>query len=181
VALSADVEIGAHSMTHPLLSTLTTEQSREEIVDSKHYLEALLKKPITCFCYPSGDYTKEHVDQVRSAGFTLARTTKRFHLERSSTLLEMPTSIHAYRHWSDMWDIAKFSRGNPIAFFRYLFHWDALAIAMFDRVLSSGGVFHLWGHSWEIEKNGHWQALQRVLRHISGRAGVSYLPNSALI
>ena len=27
-----------------------------------------------------------------------------------------------------------------------------------------GGVFHLWGHSWELEQTAQWQRLDAVLR-----------------
>jgi len=30
--------------------------------------------------------------------------------------------------------------------------------------LECGGVFHLWGHSWEVQQTGQWQRLDEVLR-----------------
>jgi hypothetical protein len=30
-----------------------------------------------------------------------------------------------------------------------------------------GGVFHLWGHSWEIEEKGQWENLEAVLKTMS--------------
>jgi hypothetical protein len=40
--------------------------------------------------------------------------------------------------------------------------WVATAEATLEHVLKSGGVFHAWGHSWEIEEMGEWQNLERV-------------------
>jgi hypothetical protein len=51
---------------------------------------------------------------------------------------------------------------------------------VFDEVLAKGGVFHLWGHSWEVDKNNDWYALRRVLDYISQRPEVTYLANSGL-
>jgi hypothetical protein len=64
---------------------------------------------------------------------------------------------------------------------RQLWNWDDLAIALFDQTLTTGGVFHLWGHGWEIDVRRDWKRLERVLDHIGGRPGVSYLPNGALV
>jgi len=51
---------------------------------------------------------------------------------------------------------------------------------MFDRVMATGGVYHLWGHSWEIEERGEWERLERVLSYIGRHEGVSYVSNSEL-
>jgi peptidoglycan-N-acetylglucosamine deacetylase len=51
---------------------------------------------------------------------------------------------------------------------------------MFDRALRDGGVFHLWGHSWEIERNGDWDRLARVCEYIAGRTEVDYRTNADL-
>jgi len=42
-------------------------------------------------------------------------------------------------------------------------------------------VFHLWGHSWEIEKYDMWKKLEKLLQHISNRKNCVYLSNSELI
>ena len=51
---------------------------------------------------------------------------------------------------------------------------------LFDRVLNMGGVFHLWGHSWEISQHNQWAALERVLAYVAHRPGVRYLTNGAI-
>ena len=42
--------------------------------------------------------------------------------------------------------------------------WLELGKAKFDRVLRKGGVWHLYGHPWEIEKLGLWAQLEEMLR-----------------
>jgi len=39
-----------------------------------------------------------------------------------------------------------------------------LCLRMLDRVATRGGVFHLWGHSWEVDRLGLWDELEEVLR-----------------
>jgi glycosyltransferase involved in cell wall biosynthesis/peptidoglycan/xylan/chitin deacetylase (PgdA/CDA1 family) len=177
--LSRDFEIGAHTMTHPRLTEVSDTVARKEIVDSKQYLERLLKKPVTTFCYPGGNYVAKHVAIVRDAGFAYARTVRRHCFNLKGSLLENNTTINAYIHYQDLWKIARFTHFNPIRTYQY-FQWDALAKAMFDRVLQEGGVYHLWGHSWEIDNHGDWDKLEDVLSYISKHREVQYVTNGEL-
>ena len=45
--------------------------------------------------------------------------------------------------------------------------WDRIAIETLDFVVDNGGVWHLWGHSWEINNHNDWGRLEGVLRRIS--------------
>ena len=69
------VEVGAHTMTHPVLSVLPAAAQRDEIQRSKVRLEEILRVPVTSFSYPYGtpsDYTPETVSLVREVGFACA-------------------------------------------------------------------------------------------------------------
>lgn len=74
------MEIGGHTVTHPILTSLPPSQARNEIVEGKEQLEALLGEPITSFAYPNGkpgqDYCDEHVRMVQEAGFSCAVSTR---------------------------------------------------------------------------------------------------------
>lgn len=73
---ASGMEIGAHTVTHPILAELGPERAEREIRDSKRRLEALTGRPVTVFAYPNGkpgrDYRREHVDMVRELGFEAA-------------------------------------------------------------------------------------------------------------
>jgi peptidoglycan/xylan/chitin deacetylase (PgdA/CDA1 family) len=75
----AGIEIGAHTMTHPILTRIDADSARREIADSKHTLEALLGAPVTMFAYPNGrphqDYAAEHVRLAKECGFDCALST----------------------------------------------------------------------------------------------------------
>ena len=77
VALGRDglVEIGAHSVSHPHLSTLDTAGQREEIQRCKAYLEGIVSRPVTSFAYPHGDFAPVTATLVREAGFASACST----------------------------------------------------------------------------------------------------------
>ena len=178
--LAKNFEIGAHTMTHRSLTKLTHVEVQNEVVLSKEYLERVIGKSVTSFCYPRGKYTREIVAIIRHVGFTVARTVKRYSFAKSEDSLEMQTSVHTYDHWSDMVTMLRFVNYNPITFFKVWRRWDRLAIYMFDRVKEKGGVFHLWGHSWELEKKDGWKRLERVLQHIGNRDDVAYVTNSEI-
>jgi len=69
------IEIGAHTVTHVMLSTLSEESQRDEILGSKVHLEEILGRPVSSFAYPFGrrsDYDSRTVDVVRQSGFRCA-------------------------------------------------------------------------------------------------------------
>ncbi|HEY8708836.1 MAG TPA: polysaccharide deacetylase family protein [Burkholderiaceae bacterium] len=75
----AGMQIGAHTVTHPILATLSPGAARDEIVNGKRRLEAIIDEPVSLFAYPNGrpdrDYTAQTVALVREAGFDAAVTT----------------------------------------------------------------------------------------------------------
>lgn len=73
------IEIGAHTVSHPILTSLDDESARHEIVAGKEQLESVLGKPVRLFAYPNGkagkDFDARHVAMAREAGFMAAFTT----------------------------------------------------------------------------------------------------------
>ena len=79
--------IGAHTVSHPILSRLSVDRARAEVIESKRTIEARCGIAPRAFAYPNGaeaDYTPEVVELVRSAGFECAVTT-RFGLNTART------------------------------------------------------------------------------------------------
>lgn len=176
--ISQDFEIGAHSMTHRRLPTISEQEAARELVESKAVLEEVTAKEIPVFCYPGGAYNKTHVQLVKDAGFRYARTVDRYTFSVGDPY-EAGTSLHVYDHWSDLPQIARFSKFRPLRALRSL-RWDFLGKAMFDRVLNEGGIYHIWGHSWEIDQHGDWARLEEFFRYISANPKVRYVTNGEL-
>jgi peptidoglycan/xylan/chitin deacetylase (PgdA/CDA1 family) len=66
------VEIGSHTVTHPILSTLRDHESAQEIATSRSQLEEQLGRSIEVFAIPNGtpkDYRPSQVKQIREAGY----------------------------------------------------------------------------------------------------------------
>ena len=94
------VEIGAHTLTHPVLSALPAAEQRTEIQGSKSRLESILRHPVTSFAYPYGsrsDYTAETVALVRDAGFTYACSNCAQVVWRGSDTFQLPRVL--VRDW----------------------------------------------------------------------------------
>jgi len=176
--LGHDFEIGAHTLTHPRLPVISNEEAEKEIVGSKVALEQITGGTVSSFCYPYGSYTDVHVRLVRDAGYRYARTVARYEF-RLDNPYEAGTSVQAYSHRLDPWRIAYFARFRPLKTLRYL-EWDVLARDMFDRVMNRGGIYHLWGHSWEIDEHNDWERLADVFRYISAKPKVKYVTNGEL-
>jgi peptidoglycan/xylan/chitin deacetylase (PgdA/CDA1 family) len=73
------IDIGAHTVTHPILARSASDDAWHEIVESKRSLESLLGHWVALFAYPNGrpsdDYGDEHVRMAKEAGFKAAVST----------------------------------------------------------------------------------------------------------
>lgn len=73
----AGVELGAHTVNHLVLSSLTPDEQRREIDESRRDLERWLGHPVRSFAYPYGrswDYNADTVAILRELGFASAIT-----------------------------------------------------------------------------------------------------------
>jgi len=109
------IEIGAHTVTHPILTSLDDASAMQEIRDSKRELEAIVGKPVTLFAYPNGkvgkDFDHRHVAMVREAGFQAAFTTAVGAITRHHDRYQLPRS----RPWDE----------TPMRFALRLLQWLA--------------------------------------------------------
>jgi peptidoglycan/xylan/chitin deacetylase (PgdA/CDA1 family) len=84
------VEIGAHTVTHPALSTQPAAVQWAEIRQSKLDLEAWLGRPINSFAYPYGLYSEPSVTAVRESGFKYACACLSRTVQWNSNLFLLP-------------------------------------------------------------------------------------------
>ena len=102
--MAADgIEIGAHSVSHPILSKISPENLANEIAGSKNAIESELRQPVVSFCYPNGqeeDINNQVVAHVQKAGFSGA--TYGCHLD-----------------FSDLYKLPRMGIGNDMVDFRW--------------------------------------------------------------
>lgn len=99
------VSIESHTVTHPILATLTGTQARWELTESKRRLEEITGKPVRHFCVPRAGGTSPVARMVVEAGYLtcsgLAKGTARL----SGDPMRLPR-IAVERHH----DVARFAR-----------------------------------------------------------------------
>lgn len=66
------VSFESHTLTHPMLSRISTERVRHEVRESKRMIESIIGAPVHFFCYPRGDFTPEVQRIVREEGYLAA-------------------------------------------------------------------------------------------------------------
>lgn len=89
-----DIEIGGHTVTHPILTRINDTSARAEIMDNKLHLERIIGKPVRLFAYPNGkkdaDFGPRHVQMVKDAGYAAAFTTAAGAATGGHELFELP-------------------------------------------------------------------------------------------
>lgn len=187
--LGSAFEIGAHTLDHVTLTRANDHHAWQQIVDSKSWLEDNTGVPCLMFCPPQGKYSSRHLEMVRKAGYLGLRGVELASLDcprPKAGLMLMPTSVQAYPH-------------DPFAFFRnaikraafgnlwrYIVYgrssdWPEFAGSLLSGAIEDGGVFHLWGHSWELQQTGQWQRLDQVLALMGGIADQALVLTNAQI
>jgi peptidoglycan/xylan/chitin deacetylase (PgdA/CDA1 family) len=182
--LKQGFEIGAHTVTHKVLISLDKEMLTREVCGSKQLMEDQLGEEVRMFCYPRGRYDSRVIDSVQESGFLGARTTRMFSQSMRFERFEMPTSLQAFPHppLDYLKNLGK--RGNLPGFARYISKyarcksWVEMGKIMFDEAMREGGVWHIYGHSWELEELGLWDQLQELFSYVANRPGVIYATNS---
>lgn len=185
--LDMGMEIGGHTMTHPDLTTLDDKQLRWELQTSKSELENYVQQPVRTFCYPFGYFNRQVRDAVGVAGYDLARTTEAFRTTTGSDPLLVPVTMQIFPHGMKTHLKHSIRRRNFPGLTNWLLRYrgssnmDTIVAQALDQVHASGGVLHIWGHSWELERFELWDTLERLLDMLAGRDDLEYVTNAALI
>lgn len=107
----AGMQIGAHTVSHPILAGLSDAAALAEISDSKRRLEAILDEPVRLFAYPNGrpglDFTDRTVQLAREACFEAAVTTAKGVADVQSDVFRLPRYTP--------WDRSQFRFGARLA------------------------------------------------------------------
>jgi len=181
-------EIGAHTINHAVLTTVTDEIARQEIAESRRYIADATGRDCTMFCAPQGKFTPAHVQMIRDAGLAGLRTVEMWSTDwprprqaansaNRFDFAEMPTTLQAHPQTAASIARNLLKRRAVSNAWLYLKHgraagtdWPTQATALLKHVLEHGGVFHLWGHSWELEAYDQWAKLEAVLAQLRDAA-----------
>lgn len=184
--LAKNFEIGAHTVNHLPLKSMSDAQAFEEISGGKKWLEDLLGKPCISFCYPRGKFNSATPGLVKKAGFLGGRTC----LFNLHTFPENPflwgLSTHAYSHSKAIQLRHAALEGNYRGLVNFLStykgttDWRRHFNLALDHVEKNGGIAHLYFHSWEVDELKQWDAIEAVFGEISRRKGFTRATNGEL-
>jgi peptidoglycan/xylan/chitin deacetylase (PgdA/CDA1 family) len=93
MADSGLVEIGSHTVSHPILSSINDDESRWQLIESRAQIEQKLGIKVKWFCFPNGksmDYRPSQVQQVKDAGYDGAFVTRFDLVTRTTNVYELP-------------------------------------------------------------------------------------------
>jgi peptidoglycan/xylan/chitin deacetylase (PgdA/CDA1 family) len=173
--LSQSFEIGAHTLDHLAIDQLSDLEASTQLSGSREWVEELTGKSCRVFCFPGGKFRSRQLQLVRQAGFQAARTVELLSVAKPPLVCGLhiiPTTIQAFPHGAFAYarNAAKRFSTAHFASLPAAIHsrgWIFLAEEMLNRAIDEGGVFHLWGHSWEIEEQGEWENLEVFLKVMS--------------
>lgn len=83
-------EIGAHSVTHPFLTSLDNVALEFELRESQSQASAYAGRQVDGFCYPSGDADERVMAAARAAGYQYACAVRRGIAEAGSNRMDLP-------------------------------------------------------------------------------------------
>jgi peptidoglycan/xylan/chitin deacetylase (PgdA/CDA1 family) len=91
---AAGMEIGAHTVRHPILQQVPLAEAEEEIAQGRARLQAITGSPVDVLAYPNGkpgvDYGKDHVALARRLGFRFAVSTSPALARAADDPLQLP-------------------------------------------------------------------------------------------
>lgn len=86
--------IGGHTHTHPILTKITLDEARQDILTNRMALRDITGETPQLFAYPNGrpltDYLREHRDLVKEAGYRAAFCTARGVATRETDMFQLP-------------------------------------------------------------------------------------------
>jgi peptidoglycan/xylan/chitin deacetylase (PgdA/CDA1 family) len=92
------ISIGAHTVSHPSLPSLSAQEQREEIGQSRNALERLTGSPIRRLAYPFGDYDDRSIEIARDLGFDYAVSVETGSVRDAAARFRLPR--HDVKNWT---------------------------------------------------------------------------------
>lgn len=149
--IAKSFEIGSHTLTHPKLTRIRPAIAWSEISHSRKYLQDEFGQDVESFAYPRGYANPELQVMVKEAGYTNARSTLVGYIHESENPFFTQTTVHVGYNRKEY-------AGKT---------WLEYAKHMLNQALKTpDSVYHLFGHSWEIDKNDGWYDLEELFKEL---------------
>lgn len=145
--------VGSHSYSHKHLKrdVLSVSQAEFEIFESRRFWQDETGQAVDTFCYPRGRFDPEYKEMVARAGYVGARGVGVGSLDGGDDPYYRSATVHV--------GIGRREYGG-LSWLEYARSMVRVAGGMVDP------VFHMFGHSWEIEGRGEWGNLESFLKEL---------------
>ena len=153
-------EVACHTAQHPTIARCPKEQMVLQVIEDRRKLEEALGYTVRGLAYPNGSFDDNVVDALKACGIVHARTV------HSTLGFSMPTD---------------FLRWNPTCSHRN----EAL-----ERLSKEFSELHktqylymmyVWGHSYEFEKDGNWNIIEKFAKDMGGHEDIWYATNIEIV
>lgn len=153
-------EVAAHTLTHPFLPNLNSEEVVNQVETDRLNLSELVGYDVIGMAYPGGgENSNGFVADIikKSTGIKYARTI------RNTLDFKGYENIYLFNPTLSLTKETEKISSVTEAFFR-----DAT-----DDIK----LFYIWGHSYEFDAGNRWELLEEFCRDISGKKDVLYCTN----
>lgn len=154
--LDAGHEVAVHTLTHPWLEGLRTNDALFEIIEDRKEIEKHLGVISRGMAYPYGCYNDQTLDAIRLSGIEYSRTV---------------VSTHKF-----------FMPKNWLTLDATCHHNDPKLFELAENFLQPAKwgncqMFYVWGHSYEFDNNDNWDVIEKFADIISGKDYIWYATN----
>lgn len=150
------VEVSNHGNYHKYMTSLSTAEMADDILECRKKLETLFRKNIRGMAYPYGWYNEELMKVLTMCGVVYSRTVcSTCGFEFPDNWLEWnPTCHHDYEGLMALAE--EFVQMEP---------------------KEAPKLFYVWGHTFEFERNNNWDVIEEFMKKVSGKADTWYATN----
>ena len=151
-------EVSAHTLTHSFLDKMPLSMVAEEVLADRRNLERIFGGVVRGMAYPYGVQNDAIVEQLKSIGTAYSRVADSTNDFRIPTdWLRLTATCH-HNHPALMELVDKFLNADPNA----------------EKYGRSPLLFHLWGHSYEFDRNDNWHVIEEFAKKIAFKDEVWY-------
>ena len=153
-------EIAAHTLTHPMLPSLTDDEVIRQVEQDRLNLEKLSGKEVVGMAYPGGGVNfNEHVADVirKNTNIKYCRTTVSSHsFDLQEDLYVFKPTVYHHGEWDKLFELGeKFLQEKS------------------DRPQ----LLYVWGHAYEFDIHNTWEKFEEFCKLISGYDDIFYGTN----
>lgn len=163
-AIYAGHEVAAHTLTHPMLPSLSDDEVVREVEQDRLALSELVGYEVVGMAYPGGgvNFDARVADVIRArTGIRYARTTvSSFSFEPQTDLICFKPTVYHHGQWAEMERLAD----------------EFLALRP-----DSPRILYIWGHAYEFDIRNDWERFEHFLARISGHDDIFYGTNREVL